>query len=81
MNHRHFDQYLKREKERRKSRMQLEFNDGIALLKFNHPEVMNAIGATMLKDFADALADIKSPANGARCILLTGEGAWFLCWS
>ena len=59
------------------SRMQLEFNDGIALLKFNHPEVMNAIGATMLKDFADAFADIKAPANGARCILLTGEGRGF----
>lgn len=58
-------------------RMSLEFNDGVALLKFNHPEVMNAVGSEMLKDFADAIAQIKNPANGARCLLLTGEGRGF----
>ncbi|MEM7099886.1 MAG: enoyl-CoA hydratase/isomerase [Pseudomonadota bacterium] len=59
------------------SRMLLEVNDGVGLLKFNHPEVMNAIGSQMLVDFADAIADIKDPASGVRCVLLTGEGRGF----
>jgi len=58
-------------------RMQLDFVDRVAVLKFSHPEVMNAIGALMLEDFAEALLQIKDPANGARCVLLTGEGRGF----
>ena len=58
-------------------RMSLEFEDGIAVLKFNHPEVMNAIGRQMLGDFARAVGEIKNPKNGARCVLLTGEGRGF----
>jgi len=58
-------------------RMQLSFDEGVAILKFNHPEVMNAIGAAMLEDFAEAVLQIKDPANGARCVLLTGEGRGF----
>ena len=58
-------------------RMSLEFIDRVAVLKFNHPEVMNAVGAQMLGDFAEALDEISDPANGARCLLLTGEGRGF----
>ena len=58
-------------------RMSLEFIDRVAVLKFNHPEVMNAIGGRMLEDFFEALAEIKKPANGARALLLTGEGRGF----
>ena len=58
-------------------RMQLDFVDRVAVLKFNHPEVMNAIGAKMLEDIAEAIMRIKDPANGARCLLLTGEGRGF----
>ena len=58
-------------------RMQLDFVDRVAVLKFNHPEVMNAIGAQMLEDIAEAILQIKDPANGARCVLLTGEGRGF----
>ncbi len=57
--------------------MHLEFVDRVAVLKFNHPQVMNAVGAQMLVDFADALEQIKKPSNGARCVLLTGEGRGF----
>lgn len=59
------------------SRMQLEFVDRVAVLKFNHPEVMNAVGTQMLGDFAEALGAIKHPDNGARCVLLTGAGRGF----
>lgn len=58
-------------------RVSLEFEEGVALLKFNHPEVMNAVGARMLRDLAGAVADIAKPSNGARCLLLTGEGRGF----
>ena len=58
-------------------RLSLEFVDRVAVLKFNHPEVMNAIGQRMLGEFFEALAEIKKPANGARALLLTGEGRGF----
>ena len=35
-------------------RMSLDFNGKVAVLKFNHPEVMNAVGGLMLEDFAEA---------------------------
>jgi 2-(1,2-epoxy-1,2-dihydrophenyl)acetyl-CoA isomerase len=57
--------------------MHLEFDGKVAVLKFNHPEVMNAVGAQMLVDFAEALGEIKDKRNGARCVLLTGEGRGF----
>jgi len=58
-------------------RMSLDFQGKVAVLKFNHPEVMNAVGAQMLEDFVDALGEISNPQNGARCLLLTGEGRGF----
>ncbi|MFX3657731.1 MAG: enoyl-CoA hydratase/isomerase [bacterium] len=58
-------------------RMSLEFDGKVAVLKFNHPEVMNAVGAQMLADFTEAVHEVRKPANGARCLLLTGEGRGF----
>lgn len=58
-------------------RMSLDFDGKVAVLKFNHPEVMNAVGGQMLRDFVAALGRIADPANGARCLLLTGEGRGF----
>ena len=58
-------------------RMRLDFEGPLAVLKFNHPEVMNAVGSQMLTDFTDALIEINNPSNGARCLLLTGEGRGF----
>lgn len=58
-------------------RLSLAFDEGVAVLKFNHPEVLNAIGSRMLTELFDAVARINDPANGARCLLLTGEGRGF----
>jgi len=58
-------------------RMQLDQVGQVAVLKFNHPEVMNAVGAQMLEDFAEAILQIKQPSSGVRCLLLTGEGRGF----
>jgi hypothetical protein len=49
-------------------RMSLDIDDGVAVLKFNHPEVMNAVGAQMLRDFSAALGEINNPQNGARAV-------------
>ena len=58
-------------------RVSLDFEGKVAVLKFNHPEVMNAVGAGMLRGLAAAIRDVANPANGARCLLLTGEGRGF----
>lgn len=58
-------------------RVKLDFDDGIAILKFNHPEVMNAIGGQMLGELAEAVDEIKAAGTRARCLLLTGEGRGF----
>lgn len=58
-------------------RMSLDIDDGVAVLKFNHPEVLNAVGTTMLEDFATAVDTIKQPDSGVRALLLTGEGRAF----
>ncbi|MCZ6459230.1 MAG: enoyl-CoA hydratase/isomerase [Gammaproteobacteria bacterium] len=58
-------------------RMSLEFQDNVAVLKFNHPEVLNAVGSQMLVDFGSAIRQIADPRNGARALLLTGEGRAF----
>lgn len=58
-------------------RMLLEFDGKVAIVKFNHPDVLNAIGAQMLEEFSDALHDVENPANGARCLVLSGAGRAF----
>ena len=58
-------------------RMALDFDGKVAILKFNHPEVLNAIGGQMLEDFVEAFDQVKDPANGARALLLTGVGRAF----
>jgi 2-(1,2-epoxy-1,2-dihydrophenyl)acetyl-CoA isomerase len=58
-------------------RMSLDFDGKVAVVKFNHPEVMNAVGSQMLQDFTEAVRELRRPANGARCVLLTGEGRSF----
>ncbi len=49
----------------------------VAVLKFNHPEVMNAIGGDMIEGIEDALSEVEDPNNGFRCLMITGEGRGF----
>ena len=58
-------------------RMELEFVDRVAVLKFDHPEVMNAVGGQMLRDFGAAVQEIKARGTDVRCLLLTGNGRAF----
>jgi len=57
------------------ARMTLNFEGNVAVLRFNHPEVMNAVGRQMLGDLAECIAEIKR--SRARALLLTGEGRAF----
>ena len=52
-------------------------SSNVAVLRFNHPEVLNAIGADMLEGLDAALREVQDPNNGARCLLITGEGRGF----
>jgi 2-(1,2-epoxy-1,2-dihydrophenyl)acetyl-CoA isomerase len=58
-------------------RVSLEFDGNVAVLKFNHPEVLNAIGGQMLGELTQAVREVANPSSGARCLLLTGEGRGF----
>lgn len=56
-------------------KMELRFEEGVAVLAFNDPDVLNAIGHRMREDFSAALDRVET--GGARCILLTGNGRAF----
>jgi 2-(1,2-epoxy-1,2-dihydrophenyl)acetyl-CoA isomerase len=56
-------------------RIALQIEDGVALLKFNHPEVLNAVGAQMVAELGQAVQEVASARS--RCLLLTGEGRGF----
>ncbi len=58
-------------------RIQLAFRDSVAVLTLNHPEALNAVSVQMLREITDALGKIEDPANGARCLVLTGAGRGF----
>ena len=58
-------------------RVRLEFEDGVAVLTLNHPEVLNAVSSEMLGGLVAAMGEIEDPNNGARCLLLTGAGRGF----
>ena len=58
-------------------RLTLTFDGPVAVLTLSHPEVMNAIGARMLGELARAVAELADPAQGARCLLITGAGKAF----
>jgi 2-(1,2-epoxy-1,2-dihydrophenyl)acetyl-CoA isomerase len=58
-------------------RIKLDFDGNVAVLKFNHPEVLNAVGGKMLDDLTQAVREIGAQGSPARCLLLTGEGRAF----
>jgi len=57
--------------------IKLEFVDRVAVLILNNPTVLNAISRKMIIEMTDAVGWIEDPAQGARCLLLTGSGRAF----
>jgi 2-(1,2-epoxy-1,2-dihydrophenyl)acetyl-CoA isomerase len=55
----------------------LEFDGPVAILKLDHPEVMNAVSMDMLGGLAEALDAIDDRRSEVRCLVLTGAGRAF----
>ena len=55
----------------------LDYDGKVAVLRFNHPEVMNAVGARMLEELQVAVREVRDRGAEVRCLLITGEGRGF----
>ena len=56
--------------------IELEISDGVALLRFNRPQVLNSLNDPLIDEIRSGLADVaKDPA--ARALVITGAGRGF----
>lgn len=55
----------------------LDYDGKVAVLRFDHPEVMNAVGARMLEELQMAVREVRDRGTEVRCLLITGEGRGF----
>jgi 2-(1,2-epoxy-1,2-dihydrophenyl)acetyl-CoA isomerase len=55
----------------------LELDGAVAILRMNHPEVLNAVSPEMLKGLTAALDALAAAAAPPRCLVLTGTGRAF----
>jgi len=58
-------------------RASLEQDGPVAILRMNHPEVLNAVSADMLKGMSEALEALAGSGERTRCLVLTGTGRAF----
>ncbi|MEE2892739.1 MAG: enoyl-CoA hydratase/isomerase [Pseudomonadota bacterium] len=58
-------------------RLKLEYEGAVAVLTFDHPEVMNAVGAQMLRELQTAVREVRDRGPQTRCLLITGAGRGF----
>jgi 2-(1,2-epoxy-1,2-dihydrophenyl)acetyl-CoA isomerase len=58
-------------------RAKLDIEGRIAILKLNHPEVMNAVSPEMVGGLMKALDEIERRRDEVRCVIITGEGRGF----
>ncbi len=55
----------------------VEENDGVALVKLNRPQSLNAMGGTMMADIVSYLGSLNRGDYRIRAVVLTGEGRAF----
>jgi 2-(1,2-epoxy-1,2-dihydrophenyl)acetyl-CoA isomerase len=53
-------------------RASLEIDGGVAILRMNDPDVLNAVSAEMLKGMSDVLDSLAASETKTRCLVLTG---------
>lgn len=57
--------------------IQFSIDDGLAILRFNRPECLNAISATLRTEFLQILQGLAQGKTKARALLITGNGRAF----
>ena len=57
--------------------LKVEFRDKVALLTLNRPKILNAISIQLIRELNQVMEEVEDPANGARCLLITGQGRGF----
>src|ERR1041384_5086270 len=55
----------------------VDFDGPVAILKLDHPEVMNAVSMDMLGGLGEALDAIDDRRAEVRCLVITGAGRAF----
>jgi 2-(1,2-epoxy-1,2-dihydrophenyl)acetyl-CoA isomerase len=58
-------------------RAKLDIEGQIAILKLNHPELMNAVSPEMVTGLMKALDEVERRRSEVRCLIITGEGRGF----
>ncbi len=58
-------------------RATLELDGAVAILSMNHPDVLNAVSAEMIKGMTAALETVAAADTRIRCLVLTGAGRAF----
>ena len=58
----------------------LEKSNGVAKVTLNRPDKLNSFNVQMHEELQSALDDIATDGE-SRCVLLTGAGRGFLCWT
>ena len=59
------------------NKIEYEIQNDIAIVRFNDPTVMNAIGNEMLAELSQVVGAIARGSTDARCLLITGNGRGF----
>lgn len=55
----------------------LEIEDGLATIRLNRPERLNALSNQLKAELLQAIRQVAKPDSGARALLITGEGRAF----
>ena len=59
------------------NKISLEIKNNIGIMRFNDPDVRNAVSPDMLEGFWECLNEIEKENSKIKCLLITGEGKGF----
>ena len=59
------------------NKISLEVESNIGIMRFNDPDVRNAVSPDMLEGFWECLNEIEKENSEIKCLLITGEGKGF----